>query len=360
MKRYLLLYFVTMLGTAPITAQSDSIPQKAWKFSGTFGLNTTGTGLLNWTGGGKNALSAISFAKLYLQYHKGKIAWETRLNTDFGMLWTEQNEDPVKKTSDNIELTTKLGWKFHPACYLTVLANFQSQYAIGRKMRKGYDPPISMWLAPSYTDVSVGLDWKTSKGPFNFSVYISPLASLITTAIVSDKANETLSEEYRKNVPDEPDYDFRRAMKIRNATFKIVQDAQGRPDIEWRNNRVEFGFLCRAFMTCKYRKLTFDTTLAFFTPYQGGGYNMKEAYEASHPGETWDIYYHYSNINRQFGNFDVNWDLNCTYQFAKVFNVTLTTRLLYYSGLVLADKEDELKERVQLKAILGLGLGYSF
>lgn len=360
MKRYLQLCIVSLLGILPIMAQSDSIPQKAWKFSGTFGLNATATGLLNWTGGGKSTLSALSFAKLNLLYNKGRVAWETRLDTDFGMLWADQDEDPVKKTSDNIKLMTKLGWEFRPSWFLTVEGNFQSQYAVGRKMRKGYDPPISMWLAPAYTDLSIGIDWKKSVGPFNFSVYLSPLAELVVTVLVSDKANETLSEEYRENVPSEPDYDFRREMQMRYATFKVVRNAEGHPEIDWRNYRTEFGFLFRAYIACQYRKLAFDTTFAAFTPYQGKGYNMKQAYEAAHPNEKWDIYYHYSNMNRLFGNFDVNWDLNFSYQFTKVLNITLSTRLQYYSGLVVVDKPDDCKERVQLKAILGLGLGYRF
>ena len=56
----------------------------------------------------------------------------------------------------------------------------------------------------------------------------------------------------------------------------------------------------------------------------------------------------------------MDWDASLTFQFAKVFDVTLSTSLRYYNGVLIADDEGVEKERVQLKALIGLGLGYSF
>ena len=63
---------------------------------------------------------------------------------------------------------------------------------------------------------------------------------------------------------------------------------------------------------------------------------------------------------RQFGHFDVDWDVAISYQFLKVLNVTLSTSMKYYPGTLIADKNGVEKERVQFKSVLGIGIGYSF
>ena len=123
--------------------------EKAWKFDGTVGLNAAATGLVNWAAGGKNNVNGIAYAKLHLLYHKNAIAWETNFDTDFGMTWIDQKEDKFQKSSDNIKLATKFGWEFKKDWYLTVLGSFQSQYALGRNYKDGYNDIVSKWLAPS-------------------------------------------------------------------------------------------------------------------------------------------------------------------------------------------------------------------
>ena len=360
MKRCHVLFAICLLSISTMTAQTDSVPQKVWTFDGVAGLNTTSTNFVNWYSGGKSTTSAMTFAKLHLLYQKGSIAWETNFDSDYGMAWTDQDENSVKKTSDKIKLTSKLGWEFKPSWYLTFFVNFQSQYSVGREMKKGYDPPVSMWLAPSYTDLSIGIDWKTSFKNCHISLYASPLTVLLTTAYVSDYWNKHYSEEYRNAVPEEPYYDFREEMQIRYITFKIVRDAEGRPDVSMRNLRAEVGPALKGSIAYRQKKMTLNSNFSLFTTYQGRGYNVKEAYEATHPGETWDIYFHYSNTNRQFGRFDIDWDTNLTYQLAKFLNVSINTSLRYYPGLAIANKKGEYGERVQFKNVLGIGLGYSF
>lgn len=360
-KNYLYLILFSALLLVPNTAQADTIPaSKAWKFDGIIGLNATGTGLINWTGGGKNTASGLAFVNLHLMYYKDALAWETNLDTDFGLTWTQQKEDPWKKSSDKIKLTSKFGWEFRPTWYLTALTEFESQYAVGRKMQSGYDPPISKFLAPSYTDISVGFDWKTTVSGCHFSLYMSPLSMMIVTAYVSDEMNKAYNDEHKELVPDEPNWDFRREMQTKYGTYKIVKDADGKPEIDWRDARMEVGMGLKGSISYKYDNMTLISSLTLFTPYQGRGYDVKEAYEKAYPGEKWGIPLRYSNLNRQFGLFDVNWDMSLSYNFAKVLNVTLSTNLKYYNGTLIADDEGVWKERVQFKANVGIGLGYSF
>ena len=370
--------------------------EKAWKFDGVVGLNAAATGLVNWAAGGKNNVNGVAYAKLHLLYHKDAIAWETNFDTDFGMTWIDQEEDAFQKSSDQIKLATKFGWEFKENWYLTVLGGFQSQYALGRNYVTGYNDPISKWLAPSYTDISVGIDWKKSYNGADFSIYLSPIAGRIATAYVGDKWNDRYTKETAlgelKYVYDMAEkgtaaYDVAKAAyEVAEAAYtKEAYEALGNKDFrtmlqekygtygyntngekQYRNFRAEFGLSFKGGIAYKYENLTLGTTLQLFSPYQGKGFSLKDIYEKANGADSWktrDItanYFEYSNNNRYFGHFDVDWDVAISYQFLKVLNVTLSTSLKYYNGTLIADKNGDVAERVQFKTVLGLGIGYSF
>jgi len=353
--------------------------EKAWKFDGTLGLNAAATGLVNWAAGGKNNVNGIAYVKLHLLYHKDAIAWETNFDTDFGLTWIDQKEDAFQKSSDNIKLATKFGWEFKPTWYLTVLGSFQSQYALGRNYKDGYNNVISKWLAPSYTDISVGIDWKKSYKGADFSIYLSPIAGRISTAYTGNAWNERYTKEAWVAEGNDP-------LAWDAATFQTIQDAH--QDLRsilqqtvgtyafdnagnkyYRNFRAEFGLSFKGGIAYTYKDLKLSTTLALFTPYQGKGFNVKEKWLADDPSRTeadWaarpvaDRYFEYSNSNRYFGHFDVDWDVALSYQFLKCLQVTLQTSLKYYNGTLVANRDGELAERVQFKGVIGLGVGYSF
>ena len=337
--------------------------EKAWKFDGVVGLNAAATGLVNWAAGGNNNVNGVAYAKLHLLYHKDAIAWETNFDTDFGLSYIDQPEDPFQKSSDNIKLATKFGWEFKESWYLTALGSFQSQYALGRSYEAGYNPAISKWLAPSYTDISVGIDFKKSVNGADFSVYLSPIAGRISTAWVSNAMNTKINNEYAAEFGALGAYDFRNDLQQRYGTYTYDKTTG---DKIYRDFRAEFGLSLKGAIAYKYENLTLSTTLGLFTPYQGKGFSLKNIYEDTYGAGSWESrdvaanYFEYSNNNRQFGHFDVDWDVAISYQFLKVLNVTLSTSMKYYPGVLIADKNGDVKERLQFKSVLGLGIGYSF
>lgn len=372
--------------------------EKAWKFDGTLGLNAAATSLVNWAAGGKNNVNGVAYVKLHLLYHKDAIAWETNFDTDFGMMWIQQKEDPFQKTSDNIKLATKFGWEFKENWYLTVLGSFQSQYALGRAYETGYNPIVSKWLAPSYTDVSVGIDWKKSYKGAEFSIYLSPIAGRITTAYVGDAWNKRYTEEEflgeAKYALDNADdltraaaqaaydalkewYDKNDGYALQQAAHSdlrsVLQDKYGTyrydkntGDKIYRNARAEFGLSFKGGIAYTYKDFKLATTLALFTPYQGKGFDVQDVYDKQHGAGSWaalpaeERYFRYSNNNRYFGMFDVDWDVALSYQFLKCLQVTLQTSLKYYPGTLIEDVNGVAAERCQFKGIIGLGVGYSF
>lgn len=373
-RRILSLSFCALMALGMMAQDADqSAKVSPWKFDGTVGLNAAATGLVNWAAGGKNNVNGIAFAKLHLLFDNGVIGWETNFDTDFGMTWMDQDEDAFQKSSDNIKLATKLGWEFKPTWYLTAMASFQSQYALGRNYKTGYNDPVSKWLAPSYTDISIGIDWKKSVNGADFSIYLSPIAGRITSAYTGERWNERYTREawlaadptltpadWTPLVYDalkENHEDFRSKLQAANGT--IGYDRKTGAEL-YRNARAEFGLSFKGSIAYTYKDLKLSTTLGLFTPYQGKGFNEKEVWEAANPGETYTGYFEWSNRNRHFGLFDVDWDVALSYQFLKCLQVTVHTNLKYFPGTLIEDKDGIAKERCQFKGVIGLGVGYSF
>ena len=333
MKKYLLSIFSLCLAATLVAQEAEQTPSP-WSCTGVVGLNASATGLVNWAAGGNNNVNGVAFGKVRLLYNENNLSWETNLNLEYGLSYIEQKNDPLQKSSDVIDFKTKFGWQFHKAWYLTAAAGFQSQFAYGRAYdgTEAPDPIVSKFLSPSYTDISVGIDWKPNT---IFSLYLSPVAGKITTAYVGDaveKANPGLREQ----------------MQEKYGTWAYVEDSDQK---KYTNCKAELGLNFKGSINYTYKDLKIITSLGLFTPY---AWDKTEVLDAE------DKFVGYRDNNRRFGNFDVDWDAAISYQFLKCLNVTLSTSLKYYNGVKIADKEGIAAERVQFKGILGLGVGYSF
>ena len=341
MKKYLLSIVSLCLATM-LVAQETEKPSP-WSCTGVVGLNASATGLVNWAAGGNNNVNGVAFGKVRLLYAGDNLSWESNLNLEYGLSYIDQKNDAFQKSSDVIDFNTKLGWQFHKAWYLTASAGFKSQFAFGRAYdgTEAADPIISKFLSPSYTDISVGIDWKPNS---IFSLYLSPVAGKITTAYVGDAveaANPGLREQMQE--------------KYATWSYSKEANADGTYDKIYKNAKAELGLSFKGGINYTYKDLKIITTLGLFTPYAWDKtemFNDKGEFEG------------YRDNNRRFGNFDVDWDTSISYQFLKCLNVTLSTSLKYYNGVKIdkLDKEGNLTstERVQFKGILGLGVGYSF
>ena len=333
MKKYLLSIFSLCLAATLVAQEAEQTPSP-WSCTGVVGLNASATGLVNWAAGGNNNVNGVAFGKVRLLYNENNLSWETNLNLEYGLSYIDQKNDPLQKSSDVIDFKTKFGWQFHKAWYLTAAAGFQSQFAYGRAYAgtEAPDPIVSKFLSPSYTDISVGIDWKPNT---IFSLYLSPVAGKITTAYVGDaveKANPGLREQ----------------MQEKYGTWAYVKDSDEK---KYTNCKAELGLNFKGSINYTYKDLKIITSLGLFTPYAWDKTEVLDA-EGKFVG--------YRDNNRRFGNFDVDWDAAISYQFLKCLNVTLSTSLKYYNGVKIADKEGLAAERVQFKGILGLGVGYSF
>ena len=337
MKKYLLSIFAVCVSIS-LFAQEAEKPSP-WKCTGVVGLNASATGLVNWSAGGNNNINGVAFGKVRLLYAEDNLSWETNLNLEYGLSYIDQKFDPFQKSSDVIDFKTKFGWQFHKAWYLTVSGGFKSQFDLGRAYdgSEAEDPVVSSFLSPSYTDISVGIDWKPNS---IFSIYVSPVAGQITTAFVGDKLNEKY-EGLRQQMQD----------KYATWSYSEEANADGTYDKIYKNFKAELGLTVKGAINYTYKDLKIITSVGLFTPYAWDKTEMFDA-EGNFVG--------YRDNNRRFGNFDVDWDAAISYQFLKCLNVTLSTSLKYYNGVKVANADGVLAERVQFKSVLGLGVGYSF
>ena len=272
-----------------------------WKFSGTVGLKVSQTQLVNWAAGGNSNFAGIAYANLTLNYKKNKIAWDTNLDTDFGILYSSDFTEPYmwRKCNDKINFSTTFGYEISPSTFVNntwfVAANgtFKSQYAAGYNYPANEQKiKVSNWLSPSYTELSVGVNWKWKE---LVSLYYSPLAGLITSC-----------------------------------TDSILRPAFGVP-LD-KTAMASLGMTFRAgIMYDGVKNLKIMSGLRLYTPY--------------------------TDKDQKFGNFDVDWDVIITYQFLKVLNVSFTTNLKYYHKVLFAEAPTR---RVQFQEIFGLGVAYSF
>ena len=338
MKKYLLSIFSLCLAATMVAQEAEQTPSP-WDFSGVVGLNASATGLVNWAAGGNNNVNGVAFGKVRLLYNENNLSWETNLNLEYGLSYIDQKNDPFQKSSDVIDFNTKFGWQFHKAWYLTASAGFKSQFAFGRAYdgTEAADPIISKFLSPSYTDISLGIDWKPNS---IFSLYLSPVAGKITTAYVGSAVEEA-NPGLRQQMQD----------KYATWVYSKEANADGTYDKIYKNAKAELGLSFKGGINYTYKDLKIITTLGLFTPY---AWDKTEMFNAKGEFEG------YRDNNRRFGNFDVDWDAAISYQFLKCLNVTLSTSLKYYNGVKIADKDGVSAERVQFKGILGLGVGYSF
>lgn len=303
------------LATKVKAAQIDSA--KNWKFTGVVGLNAAQTGIFNWAAGGNNNVTGFVFANMTLSFKKNKWTWDSNLDTELGEMFSSdfRKDFRWRKANDKINFTTKGGFQMHPQWYLTLLGSFKSQYAPGKDYKavdnyEANEPTlISKWLSPSYTDVALGVEYRPND---IFTVGVYPVAGRLTTCLEED-----LRPNYGMPTVTHEDGSI---------TYRPLSAALGLRI----NGGINYTLV---------KNLKIITTVTLFTPY--------------------------TSKQQKFGNFDVDWDVAVTYNFLKVFSVSLMTSLKYYDqvkidGPAWGKFKEGPRARVQFKEVIGLGIGYSF
>lgn len=299
-------------GLQPISTQGimDTFMNNLWKdfwlLSGEAGLNLAQTDQWNWSEGGYQHFNSIANLKLKLIYKKKKLAWESLVDNELGLLYSSELIPTWRKSADKINISSKFGYEIANKFFITGLVTFKSQHADGYRYPQQYgnltEPKkITSFLSPAYTDISFGIDWKYNE---HFSFYFSPAAGLITSC-----PDSLLRADY--GVPVD-----KRSMTTVGPKMKATVN------------------------TTVWKGVKIATVLELYTPYR--------------------------DPDQKFGNFKVDWDLALSYQFLKMLNFRITTSLRYNEKVKFDEWENGMDQprtrirRVQFKEIVGVGLVYTF
>lgn len=163
---------------------ADTAPRH-WLIRGSGSIAFTQASFSNWTSGGQNSIGLTTYLNFKANYRKRKHVWANTVDLGYGFNLQGKGSTAVfNKTNDKIELTTAYGFELHKnrKWYLTVLANFRSQFA------PGYNYPddstvISKFLAPGYLIAGLGITYSPANW---FYLYLSPASGRFT--FVNDSA----------------------------------------------------------------------------------------------------------------------------------------------------------------------------
>ena len=289
------------------------------------------TSLTNWAAGGDNTTTLQAFIDGNANYKKNDLFWNNRLQLDYGFVYAS-SKPILQKSDDRIYLESKFGYKNANTKNFSLSINydFKSQFNTGydyltpslpegdiprneliqywkdaRKVKSGF-------LAPAYTNLSVGIDVK----PFKWlSLNIAP--SSVGVVIVR---NEALRKNYGMQLREEwKDKD-------------LSQVSAENLGACYRSARFEFGAQLKADIAVNVNdNFKYTSQLVLFSNYLDKPENMR-----------------------------VNWDNRFDWKLAKYFSLTLTTNMIYDDKvMIFSEKDGQTKQRVQFKESLLFGFTWT-
>jgi len=178
-KKALIISITLFLSIGLGFAQEARDTTKLWDLGSISSLTFNQTLLKYWTAGGQNSLAINAFTRMHANYSKNNLKWQNTLELAYGLL--KQQDLPMRKTDDKIELNTQVGLKAFNKFYYTFLFNFKTQFTVGYNYTENDSTKISNFLAPGYLVFSGGMSYKPNK---HLGIYASFVSGKVT--IVND------------------------------------------------------------------------------------------------------------------------------------------------------------------------------
>jgi len=195
--------FILIIGCALIVQAQDEETDTTslWKTDGTATLNFSQVSFENWAAGGENSYSLNGMFSFSANYAKDRTSWVNSLDVGYGII--KQGGLDVRKSDDKIEITSKYGYKSSSDWYYSGAFSFKTQFDKGYNYDEnaGTKSQISDFMAPAYTLLSLGMDYKPSD---HFTLLLSPLTGK-TTFVLDDSLSNigSFGVEPGKNIRNE-------------------------------------------------------------------------------------------------------------------------------------------------------------
>ncbi len=148
-----------------------------WKLSGVTSLTFSQVHFENWSSGGENSYSLNGLLAASADYKTKKMLWDNDINIAYGFM--NQNDKDNRKTDDNLEISSKFGYKAVNKWYYSALLGFKTQFAEGFDYDDdaGTRTLISKFMAPAYLNIALGMNYAPNKA---FSLFIGPVSGKTT------------------------------------------------------------------------------------------------------------------------------------------------------------------------------------
>ncbi len=283
-----------------------------WTEKNAVGINFNEVAFVNWNAGGNNSIAANFYGNFERNYKKELLSWKTNASIRYGLNAQEGRE--LRKTDDQIMFNSTAGYRSDSTSNFRYSAkfNFNTQFASGYRY-PNTENPISKFMAPGYVFLGIGTEYTAPKE--DLTVYLSPVTQKSTFVLDQGFANDG-----------------------RFGVTPAVRDEEGNIIQKGEMVRTEFGML----LTSGFSKEIFS--------------NVKLDNQLSL----------YSDYLNNFGNIDVDWELNLNLTVNDFIKASIGSHLKYDDDIkVQADTNDDgelenLGPKIQFKQMLGVGVVYEF
>lgn len=307
-----------LLFSIGISAQPDSLflikPKEklnlGWNTKNEVGFYLNQVSFSNWNAGGTNSISAILSGKASAKYKEETYFWNSSLNLRYGL--NKQEKQSLFKTEDVIEVISNFGIEKSPESnwFYSARFSFNTQFANGYSSPDDNNP-VSRFMAPGYVFLGAGMEY--GRHIERFSLYASPL-TLKTTFVL----DEALANQGAFGVDP------------------AIYDIDGNIVRKGLNTRQEFGMLFTGqFEDEVFENIKLNSRLRLYTDYL---------------------------VN--FGNVDLDWEVNVDMKVNKFVQATLGSHLRYDHDIKAEVETNEITNeevvvegpKIQWKQLLGVGV----
>jgi hypothetical protein len=281
-----------------------------WIKKNKLGFDITQIAFVNWNAGGTSSISGLVKGNFTRVYTRENYKWQNELIFRYGL--NKQDGIEVRKTDDAVLINSTFGYRKDTLTnwYYSAKFNFNTQFT------DGYSYPnteisISRPFAPAYIFIGLGAENINKKK--NYSYYISPFTFKNTLVL-----DQRLADQGAFGVD------------------KAIYDANGNLLVRGKKTRTELGFLFTGQIKKEvFKNIILDNRLILYSDY----------------------------INN-FGNVDIDWNIQFELVVNKYVKANIGTHLIYDDDIKNKREQNGVQitegPKVQLKQALGVGIVYEF
>ncbi|MDP6922340.1 MAG: DUF3078 domain-containing protein, partial [Lutibacter sp.] len=158
-----------------------------WTKKNNVSLFLTQHSFSNWSTGGNNSIAGIVKVHMQRNYKDDYIIWNNELKAHYGLNKEEARE--VRKTEDRFEVNSSYGYRNdeNSNWYYSVKFNFKTQFTNGYQY-PNTDKPVSRLFAPAYLFLGAGAEYNSKENKARY--YLSPLTNKTTLVLSESLANQ--------------------------------------------------------------------------------------------------------------------------------------------------------------------------